>query len=64
MKNYTVKTSGNTYTVMADNYKVENNEFIFEASGVEIKRFNKSEVQNVLTENNNGGGDYYDLIKS
>lgn len=64
MKNYTVQSNGSTFTILADSYKILNDEYIFEASGVEIKRFNKNEVNNVLTENALGGGEYYDLIKS
>lgn len=64
MKNYTVNTNGKTFTIMADNYKIVNDEYIFEAGGVEIKKFNKSLVKNILTENAIGDDKYYDLIKS
>jgi len=64
MKNFTVESNNLTFTILADSYKILNDEYIFEASGVEIKRFNKNEVKNVLTENATHGGDYYELIKS
>lgn len=64
MKNFTVQSEEKTYTIMADNYKVENGQFIFEASGVEIKRFDKKDIKNVLLESQTGGGENLDLIKS
>lgn len=64
MKNFTVESNGRTFTILADSYKIVNDQYIFEAAGTEIKRFNKTEINNVLTENNIGGGEYYDLIKS
>jgi hypothetical protein len=64
MKNFTVESNNLTFTILADSYKILNDEYIFEASGVEIKRFNKNEVKNVLTENAIHGDDYYELIKS
>jgi len=64
MQNYTVETGGRTFTIMADNYRIVNNEYIFEAAGIEVKKFSETEIKNVLTENNTGGGEYYNLIKS
>lgn len=57
MKNYNVKTNGQTITIMADNYRVKNGKMIFEASGTIVKEIDNSEVNEVelVTENNIGG---------
>lgn len=64
MKSYNITTNGNTFTLMADNYKVVDGKMIFEASGTIIKEFDNSEIINVETINESNLKNNYQQINS